>query len=446
MFGGNLRTPPLKTPPYGGRPKFVKLAPGDHGEWLDPVYFEDPYTHKGKPGVEGQVVQWGLTPTDEENFPEIDIMGSMSRKSFAQFLYSPMNSPSRRTPEEQFVDVLKARKMRELDAKDLAGRDKRDVILRIRLMDVKKNGEFRVWRRFRVAAGIKLSVFQDKIVTPIMGWTRNLHAYVFTDFSDGALLGPQGIRSIDYLHWISCVGHDYINDDKYLLAHLFEKEGDVFGYLYDFGDKWFHEIEVEKILPAEESYGRAEILDGRGMCPGENMEGGWKYNKFMEEWDKASAMQRQTKNQEILKQPNYREFGKELARFDPRFFDKVHAEQCLAEALASRNSVRSGAKSFTTPLREDVDPDEANMIAHKPKRGQGVVRNWNESETGFWQETESHVKDKRSQTVCAQCGKPGQDLKTCGGCRGILYCSLDHQKLHWKQVHKVQCSRQFLQQ
>jgi hypothetical protein len=29
-----------------------------------------------------------------------------------------------------------------------------------------------------------------------------------------------------------------------MLAHLFSKEGDKIGYLYDFGDKWYHVIEV----------------------------------------------------------------------------------------------------------------------------------------------------------------------------------------------------------
>lgn len=35
-------------------------------------------------------------------------------------------------------------------------------------MDDKK-GQPRVWRRFRVSAGIEISAFQDKAVAPIMG-------------------------------------------------------------------------------------------------------------------------------------------------------------------------------------------------------------------------------------------------------------------------------------
>lgn len=33
-----------------------------------------------------------------------------------------------------------------------------------------------------------------------------------------------------------------------MLAQLYAKEGDQIGYLYDFGDKWFHEIEVRPSL------------------------------------------------------------------------------------------------------------------------------------------------------------------------------------------------------
>lgn len=71
-----------------------------------------------------------------------------------------------------------------------------------------------------------------------------------------------------------------------MLAHIFAKEGDVMGYLYDFGDKWTHEIvvridesalamevlicsvQVETILPLGDSDGHAEVLAAEGMCPG----------------------------------------------------------------------------------------------------------------------------------------------------------------------------------
>jgi hypothetical protein len=36
-----------------------------------------------------------------------------------------------------------------------------------------------VWRRFKVSAHVNLDLFHDKILAPIMGWTRNYHTYSF---------------------------------------------------------------------------------------------------------------------------------------------------------------------------------------------------------------------------------------------------------------------------
>lgn len=73
------------------------------------------------------------------------------------------------------------------------------------------------------------------------------------------------------------------------MAHLLFNEGDTIDYMYDFGDKFLHAIQVsppsyltggllahpsvclyklEKIVPEDQSDGQVRILDGRGMCPG----------------------------------------------------------------------------------------------------------------------------------------------------------------------------------
>lgn len=36
------------------------------------------------------------------------------------------------------------------------------------------SGNPRIWRRIRVSAGMKLNVFQDKVLSPIMGWCVHL--------------------------------------------------------------------------------------------------------------------------------------------------------------------------------------------------------------------------------------------------------------------------------
>lgn len=77
---GDSRQPP--TPPYGGPPKFVKLALGDRGDGLPIAFYEgvppaslicttrtvyhslslDPRTFKPKPGPRGQIHAWGIYP------------------------------------------------------------------------------------------------------------------------------------------------------------------------------------------------------------------------------------------------------------------------------------------------------------------------------------------------------------------------------------------------
>lgn len=42
---------------------------------------------------------------------------------------------------------------------------------------------------------------------------------------------------------------------------------------------------------------------------------------------------------------------------------------------------------------------------------------------GFWEETQTTKRDKASQALCAQCGKPGEDLAKCGGCR-LVRCDI----------------------
>lgn len=83
----------------------------------------------------------------------------------------------------------------------------------------------------------------------------------------------------------------FFSSYSYSIYHLFEKEGDRFEYMYDFGDHFRHTIvvrysihisvdafqelfltptvaKVEKVVPEEESDGQVRILGGGGMCPG----------------------------------------------------------------------------------------------------------------------------------------------------------------------------------
>lgn len=54
----------------------------------------------------------------------------------------------------------------------------------------------KVWRRVKISGGLSLAVLADKIITPLMGWTRNYHAHLWTDFKDGSVFGPKVKRVI----------------------------------------------------------------------------------------------------------------------------------------------------------------------------------------------------------------------------------------------------------
>ncbi|KAG2061132.1 hypothetical protein BDR06DRAFT_966906 [Suillus hirtellus] len=79
-----------------------------------------------------------------------------------------------------------------------------------------------------------------------------------------------------------------------------------------------------------------------------------------------------------------------------------------------------------------INPSAHDSRMGKLKKGQSIQREWDHESHGYWQETMSSMKDKRSQLACAACGKPGgQNLKMCSGCRAILYHSAEHQKMGW---------------
>jgi len=425
-----------RPPPYGGRPKYVKLAPGDRADGLSDAYFEDPRVFAGKPGPKGQIHCWGLYDHDEENMPKFEGEMEMYRQMMYQLTYMRAGN----SPQQQFIDVLMDRKRKKIDQTDLHGLDKQDVILHVKISGITKNGEPRIWRRFRVSAGMKLSVFQDKVLAPILGWVRNFHCYTFTDFRDGALFGPDEASSVDRVH-VCQIGYDYLPDDRFILANLFSKEGDQIGYLYDFGDKWWHELTVEKIIPQEESTGEVKVIDGKGMCPGENMDGCYNYHEFLEEYDKDTPLKKVERKRKILGSPNYKAFGKPPSLFDPDSFSIKDAEARLAEALASTNSVRSGAKVFNMPIAPESVRDSFDR--KHLKKGEAIVKDYDNENFGYWQETANTRKDKRDETVCAQCGRPDENLKLCSGCKQIRYCSPEHQKTHWKSIHKNQCSRKY---
>uniref|UniRef100_A0A0W0G8U0 Uncharacterized protein n=1 Tax=Moniliophthora roreri TaxID=221103 RepID=A0A0W0G8U0_MONRR len=423
---GNPNGPPKY---HYRKPKFIKLLPGDSGEGLPDVFFEDPYTFQPKPDLRGEIRSWGVfSDADDDMLRNITRMMQQGRYYMSEL---------KNTPEEQFVKVLTERKRQNLLGVDLGDLPKQDVILRVYICDISDaQGHHRIWRQIRASAGLKIGISiidaGHETCTPISLPT------IKTD----RLYGPKDANSVDCITYRNHVGCKWLPDDEYMLAHLFASEGQKIGYLYDFGDKWYHKIVVEKILLVERSDGQVEVITGGGMCPGENMKGPHNYCEFLKSHDQDDEVKKllmhipfmKEKKREILSSPNYQYFVKPPALFDPDKFDMGWTKERLAEALASSNSVRSGMprRNYVTPTSlEGLNPRMQGDS--KLKKGQSIKQTFTDPSDfpGYFKETTSNKKDSRSVST-SFCGKPGSAqlvLKTCGGCRRLLYCSKEHQTL-----------------
>ncbi|PPQ90817.1 hypothetical protein CVT25_012137 [Psilocybe cyanescens] len=436
-----MTPPPRSMTAPNRRPKYVKLAPGDDGEFLPDAFFEeyvpisvnDRSPHFFFPtGTDGSYTRMGTIPGRQ--IGQIVIthtlfasLSAVNNCDTSRWDSSSHASDDNKSPESQFMKVILDRKASQystsLSVENVGfifqnsennwnrwiSRDSINVIF-CAAYTFHRNGEHRVWRLFKVSSGITLSAFQDKAIAPIMGWVRNFHSYTFTDFRDGALFGPE-------------VGYKYLPDSKYKLAHIFGKEGDQIGYLYDYGDKWYHRIEILKIFPPEESSGAIEVIDGKGMCPGENLRGNLNYARLLDEYDDASYSKKAEKKREILSTPNYDSFGKPPSLFDPAVFDLGAAKERVAEALSSTSSVRAGSKKFHMPFAHDGERMIERMEQRHLKKGQSILNQRDEENYGFWNETISNKRDGRKEAVCSYCGKPAApevELKACAGCQQVL--------------------------
>jgi hypothetical protein len=77
-------------------------------------------------------------------------------------------------------------------------------------------------------------------------------------------------------------GPETLEERDFTLQQLVQQEDFSFGYEYDFGDSWEHEITVEKILPAERAEPTSGVcLDGARACPPEDCGGVWGYGNLL---------------------------------------------------------------------------------------------------------------------------------------------------------------------
>jgi hypothetical protein len=130
-----------------------------------------------------------------------------------------------------------------------------------------------IWRRLQVPGDANLG-WLHAVLQVAMGWT-NSHLHHFLT-REARYTDPRQNEDMGF-------GDPPDRDEtKATLAQIAPRQGDQFGYEYDFGDSWGHEVTVEKVLPAEAAATTTALcLDGARACPPEDCGGIWGYAELL---------------------------------------------------------------------------------------------------------------------------------------------------------------------
>ena len=355
----------------------LKLHPSDDGEGLNPVYFTNPYDFHPEANPEFGVVEaWGTFGPSPDNarsrWPtnEKDARAEQKRMLQSQMWYHPMVGGRQKSPEAQWTGVRISEKRvaiaatRELsDIADMLPADVashlapngRSLEFKLRVAIVKmpelaQIGGFielspSIWRRLLVHGRTSLRALHDSVLGPALGWRRAYHCYLFSDITDGAMLGPPDCGGNDYMHVAyraGCRDGCVMDDAKIELGDVVHKPGDRLLYTYDLGDGWTHVITVESARPANRSTADkpAVVLDGAMACPPEdsvgiNGMGAEKYEKQVLQHPKIKAglsLPGEMRNS-ISGSANY---AQAEGLFDPLAFSLRSAQRRVEQAATSK--------------------------------------------------------------------------------------------------------------
>jgi hypothetical protein len=117
-----------------------------------------------------------------------------------------------------------------------------------------------IWRRILVPTNITLGKLHF-VVNEAMGWTcSHLHSFAVGDSTFG---DPR----------LDASGELGYEDERKVRLDAVVLVGHAFGYEYDFGDGWVHEIQVEKQLNADSRLTYPLCIGGARACPPEDCGG-----------------------------------------------------------------------------------------------------------------------------------------------------------------------------
>ena len=170
--------------------------------------------------------------------------------------------------------------------------------LKISLRDIRPS----IWRRVLVPSQIRLSDLHAVIIATMPWLDYHLHQFIIA----GANYGAPSPDDADF-------GLETLDERTVTLAELAAAPKNKFLYEYDFGDDWFHEIRVEKILPFDPMVKYPLCIAGKRCVPPEDCGGPYGYNDLLQTLSNP-------KNAEYKEMKRWAEslLGH---KFDPEYFD-----------------------------------------------------------------------------------------------------------------------------
>ena len=166
-----------------------------------------------------------------------------------------------------------------------------------------------VWRYFLVPGAITLPGLH-RVIQEVMGW-ENYHLHLFR-FGDK----EYGIPDPEF-------PSEKRNQRGRRLREFVHDEGETFGYRYDFGNNWEHDVVVERIMTGAEVTD-ALCLDGERACPPEDVGGPPGYMDYLE----------------AMRDPSHPDHGEMMLwrgpSFDPERFDPAVINRRLSQLSRRR--------------------------------------------------------------------------------------------------------------
>lgn len=170
-----------------------------------------------------------------------------------------------------------------------------------------------IWRRILMPGSMTLADLH-RAIQAAMGW-YDCHLHDFD---------VNGSRYGDPRHTDDFDDDDVTDESRLRLSALVRSGVTRFRYTYDYGDRWEHEILIEKAPPAGPARDLPACVAGKRNCPPEDCGGPWGYANLLE----------------ILANPAHPQHDEQFewvgGEFDPEEFSAEDADAMLAAAFGRK--------------------------------------------------------------------------------------------------------------